>query len=202
MPQTLRNTQSSPSGTRRRSFAAATSIRGAVKSLLLVLFAGLALALGSAAPASAGVPCWQAVINDWYDNGQVDQKYPRSCYSAAISHLPTDVDTYSSAKDDIKRAELAALRSGGGGSSGQSPPATEPNATASPSRTPSSAKPESSSKGAIVKTIEWLGPSDAASVPVPLLILAGVAFLLLAAAGGSFISRRLQARRLPPPQQP
>jgi hypothetical protein len=168
---------------------------------LLVLFAGLALALGNATPASAGIPCWQAVINDWYDNGQVDQKYPRSCYSAAISHLPRDVDTYSSAKDDIKRAELAALRSGGG--PGQSPPATSPNARpSSPSRTPSSSKPESSGKGAIVKTIEWLGPSDAASVPVPLLILAGVAFLLLAAAGGSFISRRLQARRLPPPQQP
>ena len=201
MPQTLR-TQSSPSGTRRRAFAAATSIRGAVKSLLLVLFAGLALALGSATPASAGVPCWQAVINDWYDNGQVDHKYPRSCYSAAISHLPTDVDTYSSAKDDIKRAELAALRGGGGGP-GKSPPATEPNAEPTgPARTPAAAKPESSGKGAIVKTIEWLGPSDAASVPVPLLILAGVAFLLLAAAGGSFISRRLQARRLPPPQQP
>ncbi len=182
----------------------ATSIRGAVKSLLLVLFAGLALALGNATPASAGVPCWQAVINDWYDNGQVDQKYPRSCYSEAIKHLPTDVDTYSSAKDDIKRAELAALRgSGGGGGPDQSPPATVPNAEpAGPARTPAAAKPESSGKGAIVKTIEWLGPSDAASVPVPLLILAGVAFLLLAAAGGSFISRRLQARRLPPPRQP
>jgi hypothetical protein len=199
MPQTLR-TQSSPSCTRRRVFAAATSIRGAVKSLLLVLFAGLALALGSAAPASAGIPCWQAVINDWYDNGQVDQKYPRSCYSEAINHLPTDVDTYSSAKEDIKRAELASLRGGGG--PGQSPPATEPNAGSGGPRTPSASNPESSGKGAIVKTIEWLGPSNAASVPVPLLILAGVAFLLLAAAGGSFISRRLQARRLPPPQQP
>jgi hypothetical protein len=199
MPQTLR-TQRSPSRTRRRAFAAATSIRGAVKSLLLVLSAGLALALGSAAPASAGIPCWQAVINDWYDNGQVDQKYPRSCYSAAINHLPTDVDTYSSAKDDIKRAELASLRSGGG--PGQSPPATEPNPGSGGPRTPAASKPESSGKGAIVRTIEWLGPSNAASVPVPLLILAGVAFLLLAAAGGSFISRRLQARRLPPPPQP
>src|SRR2546422_694110 len=55
MPQTLR-TQSSPSGTRRRSFAGATSIRGAVKSLLLVLVAGLALALGNATPApEAGI---------------------------------------------------------------------------------------------------------------------------------------------------
>ena len=52
----------------------------------------------------------------------------------------------------------------------------------------------------ILRAVEWLGPSDAASVPLPLLILAGVAFLLLAAAGGSFVNRRLQERRLPPPQ--
>jgi len=199
MPQTLRP-QSSPSGTRRRAYDTRTSIRGAVKSLLLVLFAGLALALGSAKPASAGIPCWQAVINDWYDNGQVDQKYPRSCYSDAIKHLPTDVDTYSSAKDDIKRAELAALRSNGG--PGNPPPTRETTSKSPSPSTRPAPKPESSGKGPLVKTIEWLGPSDAASVPVPLLILAGVAFLLLAAAGGSFISRRLQARRLPPPQQP
>jgi hypothetical protein len=200
MPQTLR-THSSPYGTRRKAHGAASSIRGAVKSLLLVLFAGLALALGHATPASAGIPCWQAVINDWYDNGQVDQKYAPSCYSDAIKHLPRDVDTYSSAKDDIKRAELAALRGGGGGPD-QSSPATDSNARSASSSTPPASKPESSGKGPLIRTIEWLGPSDAASVPVPLLILAGVAFLLLAAAGGSFISRRLQTRRLPPPQQP
>jgi hypothetical protein len=142
------------------------------------------------------------VINDWYDNGQVDQKYPRSCYSAAIHHLPRDVDTYSSAKDDIKRAELTSLRSGGSGGPGQSAPAPERNTTSAGPSSPSASNPESARKGVILRTIEWLGPSDAASVPLPLLILAGVAFLLLAAAGSSFISRRLQARRLPPPQQP
>ena len=50
-----------------------------------------------------------------------------------------------------------------------------------------------------MRAIEWLGPSDAGAVPLPLLILAGVAFLLLAAAGGSLVNRRLQERRLPPP---
>jgi len=53
----------------------------------------------------------------------------------------------------------------------------------------------------ILRAIEWLGPSDAAAVPLPLLVLAGVAFLLLAAAGGSLLNRRLQARRLQPPPQ-
>jgi len=61
---------------------------------------------------------------------------------------------------------------------------------------------EQSSKGIITRAIEWLGPSNAASVPLPLLILAGVAFLLLAAAGGSFVNRRIQERRTPPSPPP
>ena len=179
-------------------------MRRAVKSLLLVLSVGLAATVISVAPAAARTPCAQAVINDWFDNGKVDKRFAPECYREAIRTLPRDVDTYSSAKDDIQRALLAALRgdtSGGGDSSGAGDPqngddserhVTSSNGSASPTE-------ETPSKGIIRSTIEWLGPSDAASVPLPLLILAGVAFLLLAAAGGSFVSRRLQERRLPPP---
>jgi hypothetical protein len=60
-------------------------------------------------------------------------------------------------------------------------------------------KQETHSKGLVLKAIEFFGPSNAAAIPLPLLILAGVAFLLLAAAGGSLVNRRLQERRLPPP---
>ena len=175
--------------------------RRAVKSLLLVIATGLVLALGTAAPAGAAVPCWKALINDWYD-GSIDRTYPPSCYQAAINHLPQDVATYSSAKDDIERALLASVRNDRGGD----PPTYNPNdpsggstsgSTSSGSGDTSSS--EQSSKGIITRAIEWLGPSNAASVPLPLLILAGVAFLLLAAAGGSFVNRRIQERRTPPP---
>jgi hypothetical protein len=188
----------------------ATSMGGAVKSILLVL-AGFALALGIAAPASAKAPCSQAVINDWFDNGRVDQRFPRHCYTEAINNLPTDVETYSSAKEDIQRALLALIRGsdgkggsgGGGGGQTQTTPSNvnpiEPTPYARPAR--ESLQTEKPSKGVIWRSIEWLGPSDAASVPVPLLVLAGVAFLLLAAAGGTLVSRRLQERRLPPPPQ-
>jgi hypothetical protein len=71
--------------------------------------------------------------------------------------------------------------------------------TSDPSAAPNAEEPK---RGLILKAIEWLGPSDAGAVPLPLLILAGVAFLLLAAAGGSLLNRRLQERRLPPPPQP
>ena len=40
-----------------------------------------------------------------------------------------------------------------------------------------------------------LGPNTADSVPVPLLVLGGLALALMAAAGISFFARRMQARR-------
>jgi hypothetical protein len=193
---------------------AASSMRASVKSLLLVACTTLLLALGTAAPAAAaGVPCWQAVINDWYD-GQIDHKYSPACYTAALHHLPRDVKDYSSAKDDIERARLAAIRQGRGGGGPprytlSTPPKTPPKTSAKSNRNETgnetsngnrTASSEQSPNGAVTRAFDWLGPSNAASVPLPLLILAGVAFLLLAAAGSSFVSRRLHERRLPPPQ--
>ena len=179
--------------------------RRAVKSFLLVIATGVVLALGTAAPAGAAVPCWKALINDWYD-GSIDRTYPPYCYTAAIHHLPQDVSTYSSAKDDIERALLASVREDRGGDPPTYNP-SDPSGSGSTSDGTSSgsgdtSSSEQSSKGIITRAIEWLGPSNAASVPLPLLILAGVAFLLLAAAGGSFVNRRIQERRTPPSPPP
>jgi hypothetical protein len=170
-------------------------MRTAVKSLLLVVVAGLVLAFGAAAPASAKTPCAQAVINDWFDDGIFEHTYAPSCYTQAIKQLPRDAHIYSSAPDDIRRAMLAALSKGKGSlppTSGQSNPSKGIESAPPP-------KQETHSKGLVLKAIEFFGPSNAASIPLPLLILAGVAFLLLAAAGGSVVNRRLQERRLPPP---
>jgi hypothetical protein len=162
-----------------------------VKPFAALIFCSSALVLGvAAAPATAAVPCWKALINDWYD-GRIDQTYPPACYTEAIQHLPQDVDTYSSAKDDIQRALYAVLRQGR-----SDPPTYDPN---NPNGGPSSGGSGPGSKSILLKAIEWLGPSNAGAIPLPLLILAGVAFLLLAAAGGSFVNGRLKARRLPPP---
>jgi hypothetical protein len=191
----------SPRPQRPRSFAVA------VASLVVVVASGLVLAAGTAAPASAATPCWKTLINDWFD-GKIDHTYPRECYTQAIQHLPRDIHTYSNAADEIRTAMLATFKKGGG-----TPPAPPPqtssnggneqNASSSttPSVTPAAPKSEEPKQGLILRAIEWLGPSDASAVPLPLLILAGVAFLLLAAAGGSLVNRRLQERRLPPPPQ-
>ena len=41
-------------------------------------------------------------------------------------------------------------------------------------------------------------PESASSVPIPLLILAGLALLLIAGGSAGYVIRRVQARRLPP----
>jgi hypothetical protein len=191
----------SPRPQTRRTFAVLAS------SVVLAVATGLVLAAGTAAPASAATPCWRALINDWFD-GKIDNTYPRPCYTQAIDHLPRDVHTYSNAADEIRAAMLAMLRHKGNGTP-PSGPTSQPSAsggestpTAPASGTPAAPKAEEPRRGLILRAIEWLGPSDAGAVPLPLLILAGVAFLLLAAAGGSLLNRRLQERRLPPPPQP
>jgi len=190
----------SPLSQRYRSLALAAA------SLVVAVAAGFALSAATAAPASAGTPCSTQVINDWFDDGTIDHTYAKHCYVEAIQHLPRDIHTYSNAADDIRAAMLAAFKKGGG-----TPPAPPPQTSGNGGPSASNATPtataaapqaqEPKQDGLILRAIEWLGPSDAGAVPLPLLILAGVAFLLLAAAGGSLVNRRLQERRLPPPPQ-
>jgi hypothetical protein len=175
-------------------------------SLVVVVASGLVLAAGTAAPASAAKPCSRAVIDDWFDDGTIDGMYAHHCYTEAIQDLPRDVHTYSNAADDIRAAMLGAFKKGGGTPPAPPPQTSDGNQSGSssgsnPSATAAAPKSEEPKQGAIVRAIEWLGPSNAGAVPLPLLILAGVAFLLLAAAGGSLVNRRLQERRLPPPPQ-
>lgn len=92
---------------------------------LLALLAALSAAAlaGLAGPSAAAAPCWKELINDWLD-GRIDHVYPVRCYREALRHLPTDIEQYSSARDDINRA-LAARIAGGpptGGQAGDTAP--------------------------------------------------------------------------------
>ena len=60
------------------------------------------------ASAADKVPCWKRLLNDWYD-GTIDKVYPIPCYASAIKHLPPETEIYGSAKEDIQRAEQAAI---------------------------------------------------------------------------------------------
>jgi hypothetical protein len=66
-------------------------------------------ALTSPPPAAAQTECGQEVLTAWSD-GRLGSNYAIHCYEWALSHLPADVEGYTSASDDIRRALLAAVR--------------------------------------------------------------------------------------------
>jgi hypothetical protein len=160
--------------------------------ILTTLAATLALTV-SAAPASARTPCWKEVISDWYVDGRVDGTYPIPCYQQAIQHLPSDVLSYADAASEIRRAMLDQLRHK------DQPGANGKRKVAPVVFSKSGGEPP---KGLVSRLIDKIGPSNADSVPLPLLVLAGIAFLLLAAAAASFVARRIQARRVMPAPAP
>jgi hypothetical protein len=164
---------------------------------LVVLVLALA-ALTVSAPASAATPCWKKLINDWYD-GRIDKAYPVRCYRDAIDNLPEDVAAYSSAHEDLTRALLSAAQRSGGK---LEPNDLIPAGTVRSRNVPEPSDEEDSITGALgddgAGPLGGLAPSNADSIPIPLLVLAGLALLLLAAAGASFLARRLQTRRMGP----
>jgi hypothetical protein len=178
------------------------SLAGAVA---LFAFGATTAAAAPAASQQATSGCWLAVINDWLDNNQVDRIYAIPCYTQAIQHLNQfpDVKGYSSAADDIHRALLAAIRQDRGAGPGSGPPGPD-NSTGSPSGPSGNNNGPGSgpSQSFIDKFSHKVGPSNAQSIPLPLIVLAGLALLLLLAAAATWIARRLQSRRVTPAPAP
>lgn len=152
------------------------------------------------APATSATACWKTLVNDWYDNGRIDATYPIPCYGEALRHLPQDVEDYSSLSDDINRALQDAIHhrsSGGPGGAGPSGAGPSGPGTSGPTAGGPSGGGGEPSEGFFRRALDKLGPSNADSIPIPLLVLAGIAFLLLAAGTAGFLARRIQARRVP-----
>jgi hypothetical protein len=183
---------------------------------MLVAFASAvalcAVPAASASPAAtlkATNKCWLQVVNDWLKNGQVDGTYALPCYTQAIQHLQAypDITQYSSAIDDIHRALLAAESHHNGSGPPSSGSGSGPSAGGGGgggnggggNGTTGSSTPNKSVFHDLAKT---LGPGNAQSIPLPLLVLAGLALLLLLTAGATWLTRRYQARRVTPTPAP
>jgi hypothetical protein len=168
------------------------------------------LALGAATVhvprAQAATPCWKTLLNDWYD-GRIDGTYPVHCYRDALKHLPADVQTYSSAHDDILRALQSAIakekKSGHnvgpgtlvpGSGSGGAARSGGPGSTGGGTKGGSGRNPG----GGLTGIADKAGSSGASGVPVPLLVLGGLALLLVAAGGVGLAAKRIQARKRAP----
>jgi hypothetical protein len=176
--------------------------------ILLAIAVAIGAAFGTAAkPAQARTmsTCSAALIHDWYVDGRVDKTYPVHCYREALKQIPEDQAIYGTLRQDLTRALQSTIRQHGGSVNG--------NTLVVPLGGPSSGGGSDGGTGAGATgnggVFHWLaqklGPSTADSIPIPLLILGGLAFTLMAAAGVSLLARRIQARRAatdPPPAGP
>jgi len=171
----------------------------------LVAVAALAsVPVATASPAAtqtATDTCWKDVVNDWLNNHpNLKGSYAIPCYTQAIQHLSSypDISQYSTAIDDIHRALLIALhqdRGGGPGSFTGSSGGPSSNGPGSSSTLGATKQTKSHNRGIISRISKDLGPGNAQSIPLPLLVLGGFAVLLLLTALVTWLLRRMQARR-------
>lgn len=170
---------------------------------VLVLLGALASLVAVAAPsAAAAASCGKKVLDDWYD-GRIDGSYPLHCYDDAIEIIPRDVRDYSSAQEDIERALQARLRNEEAPANADPAPAAtttdpvgEPAETTGEGTARGPDDPVDPSGGEAAGTVE---AENVSSVPIPLLVLAALALLLVLGGSAGYLVRRYQARRIPPP---
>jgi hypothetical protein len=169
-----------------------------LKPLILVLTAAAAAATFGVSTAHASA-CSSALIRDWYVDGRIDNTYQVHCYREALKDIPEDQLIYGTLRDDLTRALEGVIAS----HHGSVPPTTPvPPEGGGPSSGSTDGKHD---EGFFHWLAKKIGPSTANSVPVPLLVLGGLALALIAAAAISFGARRYQARKDqsdPPPIGP
>jgi hypothetical protein len=182
----------------RTTTAAAPARALAIFAAALVAATAMLLTLGTG-PAQAAKPCWERVIDDWIDNGRIDGVYSARCIEEARKNLPEDVRAYSDIEEklDAELQEAGRSPQGGSGGSGSGSGGGSENPT-DPSNEPVVGEPEPDTgpkdEGPI-QSVLGSGNTDASSIPLPLIILAVLALLLLTAGGAGLIARKVQARR-------
>jgi hypothetical protein len=161
------------------------------------------IALSAPAAASAAQPCWKQIYDDWYDNERIDRSYSKECYAAAQRNIPQDLRDYSDLPGEIQSARMRDLRARGSeGEDTRSLQGSDPVDTRSDDDEAGGGG--DSGGGPIGNALDELGPSSADSAPIPLLVLAGLALLLVAAGAAGLLTRKLSARRarVTPPDTP
>jgi hypothetical protein len=177
-----------------------------IRLLVIALALTGVFALSTPVAASAKQPCWKDIMDDWYKDARIDGSYSQACYRAADKNIPQDLRDYSDLPTEIAQARMRDIRESRDESDGGRFPASVGGAGPVDDRNDDDGSGSGSgnpSDGAIGSALDALGPDSADSAPIPLLILAGLALLLVAAGGAGLLTRRLQARRArvggPPP---
>jgi len=186
-------------------FRSPISRRACHVSLVVLAAALLAGAVVTDASAKAKT-CAQQVLADWYDDGRISKIYPLPCYPAAIALLGRDAKDYTNAPEEIGRAYAYAKL--GKQDPGAGAPPVPTDTTTSTSTDPvktgtvktdtvktdtaktDTAETETDTEPSVTETTptDTSGPS---SVPIPLLVLGGLAVILLAAGSAGYFRRRM-----------
>ena len=161
--------------------------------LAATLLTAMGLLMVAASPAQAAKPCWERVIDDWLDNGRIDGVYSASCIEKAREELPEDIRAYSDIEEkldaELQDAGRSAQGGSGSGGSGGGGSETNPRVVGEP-------EPDTGPKDeGPIQSVLGSGNTDASSIPLPLIILAALALLLLAAGASGLVARKLKARR-------
>lgn len=156
---------------------------------MLVAAIGVLLLAVTASPASAkedrGAPCWRQIQDEWVDNRKISTNHPLRCYREAIAHVPEDLLVYTDIEQDILAARQLASR--------------QRSLTGAQPRPPGSGQTQSDpDQSLFAQGFDKLGPKNADSMPLPILILGGLALLLIAAGAAGLIARRVRATRARP----
>lgn len=176
-------------------------------ALAATLFAVAVLV--AAAPASAtsaastnAKGCAADVVNDWYSHKdkKVHGHYPLHCYQEALDSLGSDVGDYTNAREAISAAAAAeALRCKPSCGPTDPGPGTE-SAILLPGERPIARHNTYDFGGTPPPVVDVVPVSSSpSSVPLPLIILAALAGVLLLGGAGSYLARRLKANRAAPP---
>ena len=171
---------------------------GAMKRLLLFfVLAASSLALLPAA-ADAKTPCRNAIFNDWYRDGQIASTYPLACYRDALAHVRNGDTVYTSLEDDIRAALQAAIDRGHGKkvadqighkftTNDSQPILVDQHPRSKTTKTSTSPAPGDTHDAAPVIASN---ASSSSGIPVPLLVLGGLALALIAAGALGLVVRR------------
>jgi hypothetical protein len=158
--------------------------------LAFLVTAGAATAQPAAQRADGDdAACWKILTNDAFD-GTVDGIYPLATYSEAVTHLPTDVQSYSTISDVITRARQDALQKQGEGV--EADPERCGFAVGQTDATGGTSGGASDGKGPIPGLIDAGGSDSADGFPVALIAIAAVAGVLVLGGGAGFLVRRRQ----------
>ncbi len=160
------------------------------------------------APAAALADCGTTVIDDYLKDGTISGSYSQACYKSALQQIPTDMDIYT----DVRGSINAAMNSGGSGgtpaASNNQPGTTtskEPKGTTTDGGTTTEdgtttdalpVAPGTTDGGLVGQALNDIGPKKADELPMPVIVLGGLAILLILAGAGGLIAQRRSRRGL------